>query len=43
VFRSVALQEDFPTFLTLSAYARYLVEGAAPAPQREFQTVFAAA
>jgi malate synthase len=43
VFRSVALQEDFPTFLTLSAYARYLVEGAAPAPRREFQTVFAAA
>jgi malate synthase len=43
VFRSVALEEDFPTFLTLSAYARYLVEGAAPAPQREFQTVFAAA
>ncbi|GAB3033135.1 malate synthase A [Parafrigoribacterium mesophilum] len=43
VFRSVALQEDFPTFLTLSAYARYLVEGAAPVPQREFQTVFAAA
>ncbi|HEY9477818.1 MAG TPA: malate synthase A [Microbacteriaceae bacterium] len=43
VFRSVALQEDFPTFLTLSAYARYLVEGAAPTPQPEFQTVFAAA
>ena len=26
VFRDVTLGEDFPTFLTLSAYARYLVE-----------------
>jgi len=26
VFREVTLEEDFPTFLTLGAYARYLVE-----------------
>jgi malate synthase len=26
VFRSVALSEDFPTFLTITAYSRYLVE-----------------
>ena len=26
VFRTVTLQEDFPTFLTVPAYARYLVE-----------------
>src|SRR5690606_31499711 len=26
VFRDVALQEEFPTFLTLKAYSRYLVE-----------------
>lgn len=26
VFREVALKEDFPTFLTLSAYSQYLVE-----------------
>ncbi|WP_091226663.1 malate synthase A [Microbacterium sp. 3J1] len=26
VFREVALQEDFPTFLTLGAYSRYLVD-----------------
>ena len=26
VFRTVALQEEFPTFLTLSAYTRYLLE-----------------
>ena len=26
VFRAVTLEEDFPTFLTLGAYARYLVE-----------------
>ena len=28
VFRSVTLEEDFPTFLTLTAYSRYLVENA---------------
>jgi len=28
VFRSVTLQEDFPTFLTVPAYTRYLVEQA---------------
>ncbi|MCT9820835.1 malate synthase A [Microbacterium sp. W1N] len=28
VFREVALGEDFPTFLTLGAYSRYLVESA---------------
>ena len=27
IFREVALQEDFPAFLTLPAYARYLREG----------------
>ncbi|GAA3596786.1 malate synthase A [Klugiella xanthotipulae] len=32
VFREVALEPEFPTFLTLGAYARYLVE---PAPERE--------
>jgi len=26
VFRSVTLEEDFPTFLTITAYTRYLVE-----------------
>ncbi len=26
VFRTVALQEEFPTFLTLCAYSRYLIE-----------------
>ncbi len=26
VFRDVALREEFPTFLTLTAYSRYLVE-----------------
>jgi malate synthase len=26
VFREVTLEEDFPTFLTLGAYARYLIE-----------------
>lgn len=26
IFRDVALQEEYPTFLTLSAYSRYLVE-----------------
>ena len=26
VFRDVALREEFPTFLTLDAYSRYLVE-----------------
>jgi malate synthase len=26
VFREVALREEFPTFLTLVAYSRYLVE-----------------
>jgi malate synthase len=28
IFRTVALQEEFPTFLTLTAYANYLVEDA---------------
>ena len=28
IFRSVALEEEFPTFLTLTAYANYLVEDA---------------
>ena len=27
VFRAVTLEEDFPTFLTITAYTRYLVEG----------------
>lgn len=31
VFRTVTLQEDFPTFLTVPAYARFLVERAEPA------------
>ncbi|MET1044410.1 MAG: malate synthase A [Microbacteriaceae bacterium] len=31
VFREVALREDFPTFLTLCAYSRYLVEQPEPA------------
>lgn len=31
VFREVALQDDYPTFLTLPAYARYLVEESEPA------------
>jgi malate synthase len=31
VFREVTLAEDFPTFLTIGAYSRYLVEEAAPA------------
>jgi malate synthase len=26
VFRAVTLEEDFPTFLTITAYTRYLVE-----------------
>ena len=26
IFRTVALEEEFPTFLTLTAYANYLVE-----------------
>ena len=26
VFRSVTLEEDFPTFLTITAYSRYLVD-----------------
>ncbi len=26
MFRSVTLGEEFPTFLTIAAYARYLVE-----------------
>ena len=30
VFREVTLREDFPTFLTISAYSRYLVDGAEP-------------
>lgn len=32
IFRTVALQEDFPTFLTISAYTRFLVDSA---PTRE--------
>ncbi len=28
VFRAVTLEEDFPTFLTITAYTRYLVERA---------------
>ncbi|MHB1171967.1 MAG: malate synthase A [Lacisediminihabitans sp.] len=31
VFRSVTLQDEFPTFLTIGAYAGYLVDGAAAA------------
>ncbi len=31
IFREVTLREDFPTFLTISAYSRYLVDGAEPA------------
>lgn len=31
VFRQVTLQEDFPTFLTVPAYARFLVERPVPA------------
>ena len=30
VFRAVTLEEDFPTFLTITAYSRYLVENRAP-------------
>ncbi|MFP3787418.1 hypothetical protein SB769_40120, partial [Burkholderia sp. SIMBA_024] len=26
IFREVALQEEFPTFLTLGAYSRFLVD-----------------
>ena len=39
VFRTVTLQEDFPTFLTVPAYARFLVEREEPQqqePAREF-------
>ena len=32
IFREVALQEEYPTFLTLTAYSRYLVEGRVPVP-----------
>jgi malate synthase len=28
IFREVTLRDDFPTFLTISAYSRYLVDGA---------------
>ena len=31
IFREVTLRDDFPTFLTISAYSRYLVDGAEPA------------
>jgi malate synthase len=31
VFRDVALREEYPTFLTITAYTRYLVEEAQPA------------
>ena len=30
VFRAVTLEEDFPTFLTITAYTRYLVENREP-------------
>jgi malate synthase len=30
VFRAVTLEEDFPTFLTITAYTRYLVEAREP-------------
>lgn len=30
VFRAVTLEEDFPTFLTITAYTRYLVESREP-------------
>ncbi|MBX3099979.1 MAG: malate synthase A [Salinibacterium sp.] len=30
IFRAVTLEEDFPTFLTIAAYARYLVEDRQP-------------
>lgn len=30
VFRAVTLEDEFPTFLTITAYTRYLVEAAAP-------------
>jgi malate synthase len=30
VFRSVTLHEDFPTFLTITAYTRYLVKTREP-------------
>lgn len=33
VFRSVTLQEDFPTFLTVPACARFLVEREEPVTQ----------
>lgn len=33
VFRTVTLQEDFPTFLTVPAYARFLVEREEPVVQ----------
>ena len=36
IFRAVTLGEDFPTFLTIAAYSRYLVE-----PARELETVAA--
>jgi malate synthase len=32
IFRAVTLGEDFPTFLTLAAYSRYLVEPGVSAP-----------
>ncbi len=34
VFRTVTLQEDFPTFLTVPAYTRFLVEREEPAATR---------
>ena len=35
VFRTVTLQEDFPTFLTVPAYARFLVEREEPAVRED--------
>ncbi len=42
VFRAVTLQEDFPTFLTVPAYARFLVERE-DSPREEQAHEFAAA
>ncbi|MFI5086362.1 MAG: malate synthase A [Actinomycetales bacterium] len=43
IFTEVALQEDFPAFLTLPAYARYLLEGVGTRPSRDRSLVPAAA
>ena len=39
VFRTVALQEEFPTFVTLGAYASYLVDEHAPVAERWISAV----